>query len=93
MFPVLMQGTQQALTYAATSVPSTAFGISTHTILVTATSNCHVRVGSGTPVAVATDFLIKLGDPPLVLGVAPTEKIAVIQDTAGGVLYVQEVCA
>lgn len=93
MFPVLMEGTSQNVAIGAASVQcATAFGIATHAILATATSNCHIRV-SVNPTAVATDFLLKAGDPPLVIGVSPTQKIAVIQDSAAGILYIQEVCS
>jgi hypothetical protein len=48
---------------------------------VSTTGNCHLRLGNA-PVAVATDMLIKASDPPIMLKVAPGEKIAVIQDGA-----------
>jgi len=74
-------GTGQNLTLGAASVQSTAFGSNTFAVYVSSTGNCHIRIGTA-PVAVATDMLVKATDPPLLLKVAPGEKIAVIQDGA-----------
>jgi hypothetical protein len=92
MFPMFREGTQQAVAYTATPGVSTAFAVGTYAVLVTTSSAAHIRVGSN-PTAVITDFLLKAGDPPLVVGVAPGQKISVIQDTAGGSMYLVEVCA
>lgn len=75
-------GTGQNVTVGATSAPSTnAFGASTFAIQVSTTGNCHVAIAQS-PVATGTDMLVKASDPPLLLKVAPGEKIAVIQDGA-----------
>lgn len=74
-------GTGQNLTLGAASVQSTAFGSNTFAVYVSSTGNCHIRLGTA-PTAVATDMLVKATDPPLLLKVAPGEKIAVIQDGA-----------
>lgn len=82
----------QNLTLGGTSVPSTAFDSMTQYIQISATGNCRVRVGGGTPVALATDMLIKGSDPPKILRVGNGEKIAVIQEGAAtGTLSVVEV--
>ncbi|MFS2103666.1 hypothetical protein [Ralstonia sp. Ralssp135] len=75
-------GTGQNITVGASSASSAAIGASTYAIYVSTTGNCHLRVGTGTVTAVTTDMLIKATDPPLLMKVAPGEKIAVIQDGA-----------
>lgn len=75
-------GTGQNLTIGAASVPSVAFGSQTYAVRVTASGNCHLTFGTGTPVAVATDLMLKSTDPAAFFRVAPGEKIAIIQDTA-----------
>lgn len=72
-------GTGQTLAVGATAATSTAFGSQTYAIHVSSLANCHIRVGS-TPTAVATDLLLKASDPPLIIHVAPNEKLSVIQD-------------
>lgn len=74
-------GTGQNLTLGAASVSSTAFGSQTYAVFLSATGNCHIRLGTA-PTAVATDMLIKSTDHPIAIKVAPGEKIAVIQDGA-----------
>jgi len=77
----LIPGTGQILAIGATSVASTAFGSQTYAIMVAALGNCHIATGT-TPVAVATDYLVKSSDQPLILAVSPGDKIAVIQDAS-----------
>jgi hypothetical protein len=73
-------GTGQNIAIGATSTASTnAVGPNTQAVFVSATGNCHLRIAPN-PTAVATDMLIKATDPPIVLKVAPGDKIAVIQD-------------
>lgn len=78
-------GTGQNITIGAASVPSTAFdanGENAQAIQISAVGgNCHVALGT-VPVAVATDQLVKSSDPPIILRIAPGEKLAVIQDGA-----------
>lgn len=82
----------QNITIGATSVASAAFEASTQYIQISAIGgNCHVRLG-GAPTAVATDMLVKATDPPMLLRVGNSEKIAVIQDGAStGTLNIIEV--
>jgi hypothetical protein len=86
-------GTGQNLTFGASSVASTAFDAgneNAQAIQVSATTaNCHIQIGTA-PVAVVTDLLVKASDPPLILRIAPGEKLAVIQDTATGTLNIVE---
>jgi hypothetical protein len=74
-------GTGQNITLGAASVASTVFGTNTFAVYISSTGNCHVNLGTA-PVATATDMLLKATDPPMMLKVAPGEKIAVIQDAA-----------
>ncbi|CAM2142680.1 DUF5666 domain-containing protein [Pararobbsia alpina] len=87
-----LAGKGQNLTIGAASVASTAFGDGVQAVQISAIGgNCHVAVGM-TPVAVATDMLVKASDPPLVIRIAPGEEIAVIQDQSStGTLNVIEV--
>lgn len=81
----------QNLTIGAASVASAAFDPMTQYIQISAIGgNCHVRV-AGTPVALATDMLVKATDPPKILRVSNGEKIAQIQDGAStGTLNIVE---
>ena len=80
----------QNLTIGAASVTSTAFGSQTYAVRLTATGNCHVRIGQN-PTAVGTDLLLKSTDPSIIIACAPADKVAVIQDaTATGTLNVIE---
>lgn len=86
--PRPIAGAGQNLAIGSASVASTAFLNGVQMILVSATGNCHIAIGAA-PTAVATDLLLKATDPPLLLKVAPGDKIAVIQDgTATGNLNV-----
>lgn len=88
--PIL--GTGQNLTIGAASVPSAAFGAQTYAIRITASGNCHITLGVGTPVAVATDLMLKATDPAAFLRVGTGEKLAVIQDAAStGTLNIIEI--
>ena len=71
--------TGQNLTLGSASVPSAAVSAQTYAVQLSSSGNCHVAIGPA-PVATATDMLVKATDPPLVVKVAPGEKIAVIQD-------------
>lgn len=88
--PRAIPGTGQNLTVGAASVSSTAVGSETHMVRLSATTNCHVRTGNGTVTAVATDMLVKTTDGPLIIGIGPGDKIAVIEDSAAGTLNIVE---
>lgn len=78
-------GTGQNITIGAASVASAAFdqnGENAQAVQVSAVGgNCHVAVGTN-PTALATDMLVKASDPPIIIRIAPGEKLAVIQDGA-----------
>jgi len=85
-----VSGSGQNVTFTGTSAQSTAFDPNSdgyQAVQISATANCHVAIGTN-PTAVATDMLIKASDPPYIVRIAPNEKIAVIQDTAGGTLNI-----
>lgn len=84
-----LPGTTQALTTGAASVASAAFGPQTYAIRVVATAACHIAFGPA-PVATASDALIAPNLRGEFIGVTPGEKLAVIEDTAAGKLYITE---
>lgn len=84
-----LPGTTQALTTGAASVLSAAFGPQTYAIRVVATVACHIAFGDA-PVATAGDAYVPANTRPEFIGVTPGTKIAAIQDTAAGKLYITE---
>lgn len=82
-------GAAQEVTVGATSAASTAFGGQTYQIRISSTTACRYIIGDGTPTALATSAYL----PPNVIEVltcSPGQKIAVIQEAAGGKLSVVE---
>lgn len=79
----------QKLSVGSAAVGSTPVGSQTRAVLISATTDCHVRIGQNA-VAVAADTLIRSGWPPLIFGCAPGDIVSVIQDAAAGNLYVTE---
>lgn len=75
-------GAGQNLAIGAASVPSTAAPASIFVVRLTASGNCHIKIGPATPVAVATDLMLKSTDPSQYLAISPGEEVAVIQDGA-----------
>lgn len=88
----LLAGTDQKVTFAASSVQSAAVGNYTYAVILSTTATCHIAVGVN-PTATATTYLLKATDPSLILGIKPGEKVAAIQDTAGGSLFMTELTA
>jgi hypothetical protein len=83
-------GAAQDVAIGAASAASAAFGTQTYQVRVVATSACRVRIGEGTPTALATDSYLP-ADRPEYLTCTPGQKIAVIQESAGGKLSITEV--
>jgi hypothetical protein len=81
-------GTAQEVAIGAASAASAAFGAQTYQVRVVATSAC--RVGDGTPAALAADSYLP-ADRPEYFTCTPGQRIAVIQESAGGKLSVTEV--
>lgn len=81
----------QKLTVGASSGQSAAFGTQTRALIITAlTANVHIEIGPNPVASATTSYLLKTTDPSLVIGCAPGDKIAAIQDTGAAVLYVAE---
>lgn len=89
-FEAIYQGASQKVAYTGTQGVSTALSAGISVVRLVPTSNCHVKIGP-TPVALADGscMYLPLGVPVLV-GVLPGDKVAAIQDTAGGNLFITE---
>jgi hypothetical protein len=86
----MIEGSSQKLSAGASSSQSAAFGTQTRALMLTVLTNAvHIRTGTN-PTATTTDYLLKPSDPSLVLGVGPGDKLALIQETGAGTLYVVE---
>ena|ERR1700758_2769506 len=86
-------GTAQVVTSGAASAASTPVGSETRALLIYASASVHIRISQGTNAAdpaVATDTFIPGGASPMVLGCSPGDRVKVIQDTAGGTVYITE---
>ena len=83
-----IEGSSSNVTIGAASAQSAAFGSQTFDIRLVSTVASHVRIGSN-PTAVAADTLLPANVPEY-FHVYPGEKVAVIQDSAGGTLNVTE---
>jgi hypothetical protein len=88
--PSCRLGAAQDVAIGAASAASAAFGAQTYQVRVAATSACRIRIGDGTPNALATDSYLP-ADRPEYFTCTPGQKIAVIQEAAGGKLSVTEV--
>jgi hypothetical protein len=83
-------GAAQNIATSVTSAASTAFASTTYQILVVADVATRIRIGDGTPTAVATDTLIP-PNIPMYFTTGPSQKIAAILGTGTGNLSVTEV--
>ena len=83
-FPAMKPGTVQNIAFAAASVQSAAIG--SPLVRVAATADCHIAIGTN-PTASANSMFLPAKAPEYLV-CNPTDKIAVIQDTAGGNLSV-----
>jgi hypothetical protein len=85
-------GVTQSITVGLSST-ATANALSKNTIIVrlVSTSDCFVKITTGTPTATPADMFLPAGVPEYI-GVDGfnTLKVATIQSTAGGTLYVTE---
>ena len=85
-------GVTQSVTVGLSSA-ATANALSKNTIIVrlVSTSDCFVTITTGTPTATPADMFLPAGVPEYI-GVDgfTTLKVAAIQSTAGGTLYVTE---
>jgi hypothetical protein len=83
-FPAVKPGVAQALAYAASSVQSAVLGCVV--VRVVSTTDCHIAFGAN-PTAMATSMFLPAKVPEYFI-CSPTDKAAVIQDTAGGNLSI-----
>lgn len=83
-FPAIKPGTPQNVTYAAASVQSAAIGSTL--VRVVSSTDCRIAFGAN-PTATATSILLPAKMPEYFV-CNPTDKIAVIQDAAGGSLSI-----
>lgn len=81
-------GATQTVAVGAASAASTAFTPGTFAVRVVATTACHIKF-NGTPVATTNDAYLP-ANWVAEYTVAPGEKLAVIQNTAAGTLYITE---
>ena len=82
-------GAAQDVAIGAASAASAAFGAQTYQVRVAATSACRIRIGDGTPTALATDSYLP-ADRPEYFTCTPGQKVAAILGTGTGTLNVTE---
>lgn len=83
-FPAMRPGTAQNIAFAAASVQSGVIG--SPLVRLVATADCHIALGAN-PTANATSMFLPAKVPEYLV-CNPTDKVAVIQDAAGGNLSV-----
>jgi hypothetical protein len=83
-------GVTQTVTVSGTTAASTALNAQCRVVQLVSTENCYVLPGSGTPTATAVNGMFILKDWPHYINVSGGEKIAAIQVSTGGTLYVSE---
>ena len=87
--PSLTLGASQDVTIGVASAASVAFAGTTRIVRLVATSACRVLFGAA-PTAVATSTYLSAGVPEYFTAIGG-EKVAVIQETAGGKLNITEI--
>lgn len=81
--------TTQVVTVGAASAATTnAVGAETHIVRLVSTTDCHITF-AGTPTATTSDWLLPSGVVEY-MTIRPGQKVAAIQNSAGGSLYVTE---
>lgn len=85
----IVPGVSQSLAIGASSAQSTAVASATAVVQLIATVACFVKSGSS-PTAVANTSTYLPANVPIMLGVNGGDKIAVIQASGAGVLYITE---
>ena len=86
-FPVT-GGTQSAAFTGTSAAISNAVGDQTRRVLVYADQDCHIQFAKA-PVATTADCFLA-ASTQIMLSIRPGEKVAAIQATAAGTLYVSE---
>ncbi len=91
MAQVMAPGTSSTLTIAATqNRTSGAVGSGTAVVRLVATSDCFVAFGGSTVAATSSDMFLPSGVVEEFQVVPNATYISVIQDAAGGTLYITE---
>lgn len=80
--------TQSVATGAASAAITNPVGDHIQVVRLVATAACHVAFGDA-PAATASDMYLP-ADEPEYFTIHPGQKVAAIQDSAAGVLYVTE---
>lgn len=89
--PALSIVRNQTAAYTASSAAiSNAVGDGVSVVRLVATSACHIKVAV-TPVATSSDMLLPANTVQYI-AIAPGQKVAAIQNSAGGTLHVTEMC-
>lgn len=88
-FEAINPGTSQAVQINSASIQSNAFGDKTSVIRMFATQDCLLAFGQAPIVTQATGYFLPGGIIDFV-GVQPFWKVAVIQSSTVGVLYITE---
>lgn len=86
---VLAPGASQPVAIGAGSTQSTAFGTTTGVVRLVATVDCFVTIGAN-PNAVAGSSMYLPAGVPEFIAVSGGDKVAVVQSTSAGTLYVTE---
>lgn len=88
-FDAIVPGTSQTVSVGASSTQSSALQTSTSIVQLCATVACFVAFGTN-PTAIAGTSLFLPANVPVKVGVNGGSKVAVIQSSSGGSLYVTE---
>lgn len=88
-FEAIIPGTSQAVSINSASIQSAAFGDKTSVVRMFATQDCLLAFGANPTVSQATGYFLPGGIIDFV-GVNALWKVAVIQSSAVGVLYLTE---
>lgn len=90
MRPRLTPQTGQAVTITGTSAQSAAFAASTKYIRLVSTTACWIQFGANPTATTTTPSILLAANVPEFFGVTPGQKVAGIQDAAGGKLSIAE---
>ena len=82
-------GASQRVAVGGTSAQSAAVGANTRLVRLVATSDCHVAIGDD-PTAVAASSALLPASVPEYFEINAGQKVAVIQSSAAGFLYITE---
>lgn len=85
----IVPATTQVVAIGSTSVQSSALGASTKLVSLAATAACHVEFGANPTATNSTSMYIP-ANSVVKVAVTPSTKIAVIQNSTGGNLYITE---